>query len=370
MVTALQNACQLVPSTPALVVDLPTVQQNLEKMAAYSRAYGVKVRPHTKTHKSKLMGRLQLEAGCSGLTVAKVGEAEVMAEICEDLLVAYPAVDLVRSERLAQLAHRCLLRVAVDSKEGIQTLAAAARKAGSTIGILVDQNCGSNRTGVATAEEALELGQLVDQSAGVRLDGLFFYPGQVWNPADQQAEPLRVIGQLLKQTLDLWKKNGLNTEMVSGGSTPTAYQSHLLPEQTETRTGTYIYNDMNTVRAGFCTLEECATAIACTVVSTAVAGKAVVDGGSKTFTSDRNVTQPDSGHGHVLEYPDAKLIRLSEEHGELDLSACSSRPRVGERVTIIPNHICPCVNLQDHMWLQTATGQLEQMPVDSRGMLT
>src|SRR5690606_19161585 len=134
-----------------------------------------------------------------------------------------------------------------------------------------------------------------------------------------------------------WQASGLQAMIVSGGSTPTQAQSHLVTRLTEIRPGTSLYNDMNTVRGGFCELGDCAAAIVCTVVSRAVAGKAVIDGGTKTFTSDRNASAPDSGHGYVLEYPQAKLVRLSEEHGELDLSSCDMLPEIGERVTVIPN---------------------------------
>jgi D-serine deaminase-like pyridoxal phosphate-dependent protein len=96
----------------------------------------------------------------------------------------------------------------------------------------------------------------------------------------------------------------------------------------------------------------------------------VIDAGTKTLTSDRNVKFPDSGHGHVVEYPDAKITRLSEEHGEVDVSQCARRPKLGERLTVIPNHICPCVNLQDSVWLRGESGELTVMGVDSRGRLS
>jgi D-serine deaminase-like pyridoxal phosphate-dependent protein len=127
---------------------------------------------------------------------------------------------------------------------------------------------------------------------------------------------------------------------------------------------------MNTVRGRFCRLEDCAAAVVATIVSTAVPGKAVMDAGTKTLTSDRNSTQPDSGFGLVLEYPQARISRLSEEHGELEFAESAARPQVGDRVTIIPNHICPCVNLQNRIWLQAPNGRLQSLSVDARGLLT
>lgn len=368
MVNIFEKTKQSLEATPSLVIDLPLVRKNLLKLTAYTKPYGIKVRPHTKTHKSKRMAQLQIETGSTGLAVAKVGEAEIMAQVCDDILIAYPAIDPHRSSRIAKLAHQVSVRVAVDSKVGIDALSQAAKKAGSTIGILADLDIGNHRTGVATPQLSLELAQHIDQCDSVRLDGLFFYPGQVWVPASEQPPILKQIDAILIETLDLWSKAGLSAEIVSGGSTPTAYQSQHITSQTEIRPGTHIFNDMNTVRAGFCELEDCAAAIVCTVLSNAVEGKVIIDAGSKTLTSDKNVTCPDSGAGYILEYPEIKIAKLSEEHGELDIRNCSNVPSIGERVTLIPNHICPCVNLQQQMWLQTEQG-LEAIPVDTRGMI-
>ena len=360
-----------VEATPALIVDAAKVARNVERLAAYAMSHGIGVRPHTKTHKSLGMARRQIQAGAVGLTTAKVGEAEVMAEASSDLLIAYPTVDEYRCRRLAKLARGGVtVRVAADSTEGVEALAGAARAAGTRIGVLVDLDVGFHRTGAPSPSAALELAQHVTRHPSLRLDGLFLYPGHVWAPSDQQAGELERIDAPLSESVDLWNRSGLEAGVVSGGSTPTAYQSHLLTRQTEIRPGTYIYNDMNTVRAGFCSLDDCAATIVCTIVSTAAPGKVVIDGGTKTLTSDRNVTAPDSGHGLVVEYPDATITRLSEEHGEIDVARCERRPRIGERVTVIPNHICPCVNLQDAFWLRREDGGLEPMRVDTRGRLS
>lgn len=359
-----------VEATPAFVIDAPKVEQNIARLAAYAREHGLGVRPHTKTHKSLQMARLQLEHGAIGLTVAKVGEAEVMAEASRDLLVGYPAIDAHRTARLAKLAHAATVCVAVDSIDGIDALARAAGSAGSTIGVLVDLDVGFHRTGVQSPADSLALAQHISKLQSLRLDGLFFYPGHIGLPANEQGPELHRIDAMLNKAIELWRKAGLAAPIVSGGSTPTAYQSHLLPSLTEIRPGTYPYNDMNTARGGFCKLDECAAVFVCTVVSNAVPGKVVIDAGTKTLTSDRNARFPDSGHGHLIEYPDAKIVRLSEEHGEVDVTACDRKPKIGERVRVIPNHICPCVNLQDAVWIQDSGGKLTSMRVDARGRLS
>jgi D-serine deaminase-like pyridoxal phosphate-dependent protein len=356
-------------ATPAMVIDARTVVRNVERLATYAAKYELDIRPHTKTHKSRQLAALQMASGAAGLTAAKVGEAEVMAEVADDILLAYPAIDPARTARVAHLSAHATLRVAVDSRQGAKLLADAANRASATIGILVDLDVGMGRTGLQTPSEALKLAQFVDATSGLRLDGLFCYPGHINQPSAEQTAALQAVSDKLAATLRMWTDHGLQARIVSGGSTPTAFQSHQVPEYTEIRPGTYIYNDMNTVRGGYCTLEDCAARLICTVVSTAVPGQVIIDAGSKTLTSDRCAPAPDSGHGHVLEYPEARITRLSEEHGQVDIRACRSSPQLGERVTVIPNHICPCVNLQDAVWWRDEEGQLQELLIDARGLL-
>jgi D-serine deaminase-like pyridoxal phosphate-dependent protein len=356
--------------TPALVIDAGIAQKNIRRLADYCAAHRIKLRPHTKTHKNRVVAKLQIEAGAIGLTVAKVGEAEQLQTETNDLLMAYPAVDRARCERLAELAKTKTIRVVADSAIGVEAIASAATKSGSTIGVLVEIDVGMGRTGVATPQEALALAQLISKTKGLRLDGILCYPGHIWNPVAEQVAPLAAISAKLQDTIDLWKQNGLEAKIVSGGSTPTAVRSHLIPQLSEIRAGTYVFNDMNTFRGGFCALEDCAARIYCTVISTAVKDQIVLDGGTKTFTSDHCIPARDSGHGYMIQYPEAKITALSEEHGQVDVSKCANRPRVGERVSIIPNHICPCVNLQDAIWWREVDGSLQKIKVDARGKLS
>lgn len=354
--------------TPSLIIDLPTVQRNIARLAAYGREHNLGIRPHTKTHKSIRMAKLQLDAGAVGLTAAKIGEAQTMAQAGNDLFVAYPALDPWRRERLATLARTHTIRVGFDSTEAADLIGAAAHAAGVTVGVLVDLDVGFHRTGVQSPQAALELARHVARTPGLRLDGLMCYPGHLKEPPDEQRRLLEPIAGLLQEAVDLWQRDGLEARVVSGGSSPSAYLSHHISALTEIRPGTYIYNDMNMVSCGFASLDDCAARLACTVISTAVPGKFVIDAGSKSLTSDRRSMQPDTaGFGHVVEYPDATLVRLSEEHGEVQLSPGAPPPKIGQRVHVIPNHICPCVNLQTLAWLKDEAGQLTPLPIDARG---
>jgi D-serine deaminase-like pyridoxal phosphate-dependent protein len=310
---------------------------------------------------------MQIQRGAIGLTVAKPGEAQVMADASDDILMAYPAVDPQRCIVLAELARSKTIGVGIDSQFAAAQLAGAAREAKTTIGILVDLDVGLHRTGLQTAGDALSLAQYVDKTSGLRLDGLMIYPGHLpANPA-AQGPAIAQVDHKLSDAVALWKRSGLEARIVSGGSTPSASQSHLLTHLTEIRPGTYIFNDINCVRGGSATLVDCAATIITTVVSTAVRGQIVLDAGSKTLTNDRCGADPDSGHGYIVELPDAKIFKLSEEHAQVDVSRCDASIKVGQRVTIIPNHICPCVNLQDHFWWKEAQQPPRAIRVDARG---
>jgi len=363
------NTSTAIP-TPALIIDMPTVHRNIARLAEYGRKHGIAIRPHTKTHKSLKMAKLQLDAGARGLTAAKVGEAMIMSQASHDLFVAYPALDPWRREHLATLAKANSVRVGFDSSEAADWIGAAARAVGATIGALVDLDVGPHRTGVQTPADALKLAQQVSKTPGLQLEGIMCYPGHIKHPPAQVASELSPVSAMLRETIDLWRKSGLEAKVISGGSTPTAYQSHLVPEVTEIRPGTYIYNDMSTVDGGYCELSNCAARVRCTVISTAVPGKFILDAGSKTLTQDRNSAFPDRwSFGHIVEYPQATIMKLTEEHSEVNASACPNRPKVGDVVHIIPNHICPCVNLQTMVWLRDEAGRLETMQIDARGQV-
>lgn len=353
--------------TPALLLDAAVVRRNIQRLADYASTVGLNIRPHLKTHKSKRLALLQIEAGAIGVTTAKVSEAEEITGANQDVLVAYPPIGGARAERLAALARDRVVHVAVDSLAGVLTAAAATQAAKTTIGLLVDLDVGLGRTGVQSPAATLPLAQAIDRTPGLRLDGIMVYPGHIWDPVDQQAIALKKVGQTIEETVALWAQHGLAAAIVSGGSTPTAYQSHLVGRLTEIRPGTYIFNDMNTVRGGFCTLEDCSARVLTTVVSDAVAGQVIIDAGSKTLTSDRCIPMPDSGFGHVVEFAGARITHLSEEHGQIDVTACSTKPAVGDRLTVIPNHICPCINLRDMMWWVETDEPPRQLAVDARG---
>lgn len=357
--------------TPFLLVDPVRVRRNIQRLAEYAQAHQLRVRPHVKTHKSLAVWGMQSEAGAVGVTTAKPGEAELFSAAAKDILLAYPVVTADKAARLAELAARGkTIRIACDSSLALEMLAAAARERSVTLGILADVDVGHHRTGVATAAEAADLARTAADTPGLRFDGIFCFPGQIVGSVADQVPQIAAWSAHLGECLDRLRDLGLKAEIVSGGSTPTAYQSHLNPHLSEIRPGTYVYNDANCLYGGYCELDDCAARVVATVVSNAVAGQVVLDAGTKTLTSDRNSPRPDSGHGLVVEYPQSLIRALNEEHAMVDVTRCSRRPKLGERVSIVPNHICPCVNLHDSFWWQVDETRAYRLPVDARGRVS
>lgn len=355
--------------TPSLVIHRPTVRDNLQRMQTYCDSHALRLRPHTKTHKSLLMAQEQIALGASGLTVAKAGEARVMSRASKDILVAYPAVGAKRLHDLVAVARDAEVTVGIDSMDAAQQLQSAAVHAGVTFGILIDMEVGFSRTGVQDVASAVALGQAIDSMSHLKFRGLMCFPGHLLpsSPPEAWARYTESLQNIIEQ----FAASGIPVETVSGGSTPTAVASHRNPFLNEIRPGTYIYNDLNEVRLGVATLEQCAARIAATVVSVPSSRKFIIDAGSKTLSSDRNCVDDQSGFGMVIEYPTAKISRLSEEHGEVVLpeNSVQSLPRVGDRVFVLPNHICVCVNLQNSFYLLDSDSLVEY-PVDARGLLT
>ncbi len=334
--------------TPAAVVDLDRVEANLRRVAAYTREHGLRWRPHTKTHKTAELTALQLREGAVGATVATPREAEVMATVADDVLLAYPAVGAARLARLMALPRHVRLTVALDSPEALEGLSRAARDAGRTVGVLVELDMGMRRVGLQTPGEAVALARAVATSPSVEYRGVIFYPGHLRAPQAELPPALREQTSRLRTFLDALAAASLEPGTVSGGSTPTLWRSHEVAGLTEIRPGINVLNDRNSAAVGACAWDECAYSVLATVVSTAVPGQAVIDAGSKALAKEEGV-DPAGGYGALLDRPEVLVRGLSEEHGLLDLSATAWRPRVGDRVRVVPNHVCASVNLHERL---------------------
>lgn len=356
--------------TPALIVDLDKMERNLKRVADYAHEYDLRLRPHTKTHKTPGLGRKQLDLGAAGLTVAKVSEAEVMlASGTPDLLVAYPIVGRKKLERLMQVAAKTNLTVALDSPFAARQLSDAAREAQVEIGVLAEMDAGLGRVGVAPGGDLVELVRGITRLPWLRWEGISYYPGHIKTIDDETPQAIQALSQLTAGAVKDLKAAGFTPNIVSGGSTPALFYSHEVAGVNEIRPGTYIFNDRNTWLMGACKLEDCAAWIMATVVSTAKKGQMIIDGGSKTFSSDRPVTGTEVSFGHIVEAPDAMFTKMNEEHGYVDIRRVKREFTVGDRLRVIPNHICVAVNLHERIYGVRGDAVEETWTVDGRGKL-
>jgi D-serine deaminase-like pyridoxal phosphate-dependent protein len=343
--------------TPALVVDLDQLQRNIDSMADATRAAGIALRPHAKTHKSSDIARLQLAAGAVGLTVATLGEAEIFAKAgFDDLFVAYP-VWPSRSAvaRLHALSERVRIRVGVDSDAGLSKLADVG------VAVLIELDCGQHRSGIPP-HDVVRLGRACER-AGLEVSGVFTHAGHSYAGPEAVARAARDEVEAVAAAVCALERAGLEVTVASAGSTPTALLSATGPVN-ESRPGTYVFNDRQQLALGVCELDRVAAYVAATVVSNNVDGRFVIDAGSKALAGDHPPLL--EGFGSLPGWDDAVVTALSEHHGTVREPA-SGGPRVGDTVAVVPNHICTVVNLFDR-FVVVGGGELAgTWPVTARG---
>lgn len=352
--------------TPAAIVDVDRMRANLRRVAEYTRTHGLAWRPHAKTHKVPALAAEQVRAGAVGVTVATAREAEVMSRAVDDLLLAYPPIDPGMLARVLALPEHVRLAVGLDSPEALRGLAAAARERGRRVGVLVEFDAGMHRVGVQTPEAAVELATLAAELNGVDFRGLMFYAGHIRSRIETQDAALGELSQTVDRFVDAVSRAGLPPHVVSGGSTPTFWRSHEVSGMTEVRPGTNIFNDRTTFALGACGWDDIAYGVLATVVSTSRPGQAVIDAGAKALARDPLPTD-DPGLGALLDRPEVTVRSVSEEHGMLDLSRTDWRPRVGDRVRVVPNHVCVSVNLNERLYGVRGDEIVEAWEVAGRG---
>ena len=336
--------------TPAMVVDEAILHRNIAEMQSFAASVGVALRPHAKTHKTPQIGRLQLAAGAVGLTCAKVGEAEVFVDEggVADVLLAYPVVGEPKIRRLLALMERAHVTVAVDTREAAVALSDAMTANERTLDLYLEVNTGQDRAGVRAGEEAVALARDLARMPGLRPVGVMTHEGHAGasSPAEIAETALRA-GRALVATAAAIRAEGIPIVHVSVGSTPSSRFTPTVPGVTEMRPGTYVFNDNNAFRHAVIGPDRCAARVVATVVSRPAPDRAILDAGSKALAYDPSPSHP--GHGYIVGHPGATIARISEEHGVVLLPEDEAGFALGNRVEIIPNHVCPAVNLTDEL---------------------
>jgi len=319
--------------TPALVIDLDVLERNIADMAAHCKDLGIALRVHTKTHKVPEIAQMQLAAGSQGIVCQKVGEAEVMARAgIRDILIPYNILGTQKLRRLTALAKMAAITVAADSEETVRGLSAQAVADGVTIRVLVEADTGGQRCGVQTPEASRDLGRLVADLPGLELAGMMTFPSNLRGQA------------FFDSARELWARDGLPCEVLSGGGTGLEAVSKQLGFN-EHRSGSYAYEGLTRIqKSADLTPERCALRVIVTVVSVPTPDRAIIDGGQKTFES-----YPPVPYGLIIEHPEARIHAMSVEHGHVDVSGCNHRFRVGEKLSVIPLHQGKVTNMHDEV---------------------
>lgn len=355
--------------TPALLLDKNKLIKNIDYIVTLAEKYRVNYRPHIKTHKSIDIVKMQLDKGAVGITVATVGEAEVMVEAgVKDILIAFPVSNLAQLDVIKKLQEKTKITLAVDSEAQVDILASHFQ-ASQPLEVWIKVNAGLNRCGVEPREEVVELAKYIQKTSSLILTGIFTHAGQSYaaSSLDQVKAIAQKETQVIRESALLCEEAGILIKHRSVGSTPTFQYYDDMTEITEIRPGNAVFFDMVQVGLGVVKVEQCALSVLASV-ATSKANRIVIDAGSKTLALDKGAHGNDSiqGHGRILEYPELVLEKLSEEHGVIPLEE-KAAVAVGEKITIIPNHACPVANLFHTYHLIEDGEVVDQFEVSAQG---
>ena len=354
--------------TPALLIDLDALERNIRRMQARVDGTKVRLRPHSKTHKSTAIAHMQIAAGAVGMCCQKVSEAEIMVEGgVRDVFISNEVVGDAKIERVAALTCRAKVSVCVDHMDNARALAGAAQKFGATIHTLVELNVGANRCGVETAEDVAVLAQAIAKSPPLRFAGIQAYQGaaqRVRAHAERRAAIEAAVAKV-KEALAALERGGLACEVVAGAGTGSFEFEIMSSVYNELQVGSYVFMDAdyrrNLDRDGKPVSEfDNALFILTTVMSSPVPQRAVVDAGLKALSVD-------SGMPRVVGHENVTYARASDEHGRLDIAEGGRPFGVGEKIRLVPGHCDPTVNLHD-WFVGVRNGRVESLwPVSARG---
>ncbi|MET3203730.1 D-serine deaminase-like pyridoxal phosphate-dependent protein [Arthrobacter sp. UYEF6] len=355
--------------TPEIIIDRDVLQRNIDRMATAVRAKGLHLRPHVKTHKVPEIAEMQLAAGAVGLTVATLGEAEVFAEHgAKDIFIAYPLwVGPRQADRLRKLAVKARIAVGLDSREAAETMAASLGRAVGQVEVVLEIDCGHHRSGIAP-DAVVGVAQAASRG-GLRVTGIFTFPGHSYAPG----MPLKAMDEerlALGEAAGLLNAAGFHVAHRSGGSTPTAALTAGDSGATEVRPGVYVFGDAQQLELERCAAEDIALTIAATIVSRhegtdLMPRRVILDSGSKILGGDRPGWT--TGFGRLLDHPDARITALSEHHATVVWPEETTLPALGDRLRVVPNHVCIAMNLVDDVTVVSGGKIVDRWHVAARG---
>ena len=344
--------------TPSIVADITAIDANLAKMDGFFAGSGIKLRPHFKSHKCVTLARRQMsQSNTVGITCAKLSEAEqLVIGGVHDVLIANQVIGRDKTARIAKMNRKAAVRVAVDSKLGIEQLSGAAQNTGVTIGVFIEIDIGMNRGGVQPGEPVLDLAEIISGMPGIRFDGIQSYEGHIVTLEDYDERKRRVEQDLkpVIETKKLLVQKGFQT-IISSGGTGTYDITGNIEGVDELQCGSYVLMDSSykKIRPEF----ENARYVLATIISDQKESK-TVDVGLKGVGAEY-------GTPEVIAYPEAKLLGIAEEHLVIEKLDAS----IGDKIRLIPPHGCTTNNLYAKMWI-TRNDIIEDVwAIEGRGCL-
>jgi D-serine deaminase-like pyridoxal phosphate-dependent protein len=340
--------------TPALVLDLDTLEANVEAMERLVGPTGKRIRPHVKTHRTTEIARHQIGGHAWGVTCATVGEVEAMAAAgIDDLLLANEVVDADKLERLALVAKNASVTLAVDDAEAVAAMSQFATRVGVTIGVLIDVDIHLHRCGVSSAADAVRLASIIEGSAGLRLMGIMGYEGRLRSKVERRAEKIASAYAILSEVRDAMQRKGFDVGIVSAGGTSTLVEALADPVITEVQAGVYCL--MEPDLSGMSLPFSCAVVLLGTVISRHP-GRVVVNAGRRSVGMEYGPPVPKGF--------EAQAIRVSDEHITFDMPGIS--PELGARLAFTPAQIRTTFNLHDHVWVRRGADLVDRWPIAGR----
>jgi D-serine deaminase-like pyridoxal phosphate-dependent protein len=360
--------------TPSLLIDREIMMDNIKFMQSYANQYGVNLRPHTKTHKMPQLAKLQVEAGAKGIAVAKVGEAEVMAANgLKDIFIANEIVGEAKLSRIKELSKSIDISFGIDSIEQTEMVEKVFEVAERKAQVLIEIEVGEERSGIIEEADFIDLVNYINTCKNVKLKGIFSHDGHSYH-AENLEDCKKIYLESQKRTLrfaEIAAELGCPLETVSIGSTPSLMHDFgVMKGITELRPGTYILMDASQGNA-IGTYDRCAAAVMTTVISRPTMERVITDVGAKGITAQKRSKGicATKGHGYIKGYDNVNIYDVFDEHAIIYNEKFRNEVKVGDKVQIIPNHICPVCNLYEKAYLISNGEVVEEIPVKCRGKL-
>jgi D-serine deaminase-like pyridoxal phosphate-dependent protein len=356
--------------TPALIIDQTQLFNNIKHMQGLAENNMVDLRPHIKTHKSAYIAQRQISTGAKGITVAKVAEASCMANIgIKDIFIANEITHPLKLKRLAKLHEKIELTAGIDHLFQIKLYKKYFQNPDHPLNVMIEIDSGLHRCGVEVDDTLVNLARAILKTPGLFLKGIFTHAGHVYSAetTKQVTQIGHAEGKIVQEAVNLLRKNEIEIDIVSVGSTPTVPYSAKNPVVTEIRPGNYVFFDNIQLALDSCRIEQCSLFVLATIISQPEPDRIVIDAGSKALNLDLGAhsAQLVTGYGRVLNLV-GNILRLSEEHGIIKLSV-PKNVQIGSPVLIIPNHACAVVNLYEHYYLVESAEKFEKIDITARG---